>query len=376
MIPVTKAYVFESDNEAHINANELSDLSDIFEDTAELSLDEYNSRRGKSERKETSLALEDISYDRDLRNVNVPSNSRQKATLFDPGNRVIKQVSAITSSTSKEIKALDEHYKKLDDKKREADKNASRNAGTGRTENKGGKGQGKAAGDARKPDETGMEGEDGAGKDSQKVGKGRYRQQRDNMPPQSSSNNNMGTFSSKDSSEYHRSQNRDLGYQRRGNRDNMVGKSKGGKHSEFGYFGGEYDLSGAEPTGQYPYNGMEDADVFGGLPPPIYSNYMAPPPLNYYGNYYAHPTQPFEAPILPPLPTIPSSASAPSPLPLPIHPVPGISHSANTSNSPSEQKLPNPNIDQAEADAAAQSAAQVLKMNPFAQEFVPSFMLR
>lgn len=123
---ILHSYNFESDNESHINADELSELSDEFEDEQS---DEDAMERSKPAQEgdpNPTLSIDDIPYDRDLKFVNVPNASRPKANVFTGSskggsNRLLKQVADIAKGNMRELKELDEHYRKLDDKKKAAD---------------------------------------------------------------------------------------------------------------------------------------------------------------------------------------------------------------------------------------------------------------
>lgn len=56
-LAITKAYVFESDDESHINANELSDLSDVFDEDDDHSVTDIE-RGGHIP--SSSISLDDI----------------------------------------------------------------------------------------------------------------------------------------------------------------------------------------------------------------------------------------------------------------------------------------------------------------------------
>lgn len=115
-------YNFESDNESHINAAELSDLSDEFEDDLNEESSSNLSQRSKELNHASQLSLDDIPYDRDLKWINVPTTARQQRpgpTVLNPNqNRILKQVNDITRANLRELKELDDHYRKLDERKK------------------------------------------------------------------------------------------------------------------------------------------------------------------------------------------------------------------------------------------------------------------
>ncbi|RYH14665.1 hypothetical protein EON65_33245, partial [archaeon] len=85
-VPINRAYVFESDDESHINADDLSDLSDVFDDNDNEVVEKPVESVG--------ISLDDIPYDRDLKWINVPKTSRPKGTLVNPDAavRMLKSV--------------------------------------------------------------------------------------------------------------------------------------------------------------------------------------------------------------------------------------------------------------------------------------------
>jgi hypothetical protein len=76
-IVVGREYNFESDVESHINGDDLSELSDFFDDD-ETTMDQ----RKSSMKLDTSISLDEISYSRDLNMINVPSSSKSKTLLL------------------------------------------------------------------------------------------------------------------------------------------------------------------------------------------------------------------------------------------------------------------------------------------------------
>lgn len=127
-----KSYNFESDNESHLNGADLSELSDYFEEDGDSTVTSSTASGlinlpGIVQRGASSLSLDDIPYDRDLKWINVPNASRPKPTLLnrDTGSRLIKQVEAITAGNAHELKNLVAHYRMMDAKKRDSDKRYS-----------------------------------------------------------------------------------------------------------------------------------------------------------------------------------------------------------------------------------------------------------
>jgi hypothetical protein len=122
-LPVLISFNFESDNESHLNGSELSELSDQFDDE----LEEFH-EVGLSRETEvnSSLTIDDIPYDRDLKYVNVPNTTRKKGVLAvasnenagNQPNRLLKQVKEIAKHNQQELTKLDDHYRKLDEKKK------------------------------------------------------------------------------------------------------------------------------------------------------------------------------------------------------------------------------------------------------------------
>eukprot|EP00598_Pedospumella_elongata_P005948 CAMPEP_0184968654 /NCGR_PEP_ID=MMETSP1098-20130426/1632_1 /TAXON_ID=89044 /ORGANISM="Spumella elongata, Strain CCAP 955/1" /LENGTH=465 /DNA_ID=CAMNT_0027490299 /DNA_START=17 /DNA_END=1414 /DNA_ORIENTATION=- len=115
---ILRAYNFESDNEDNINIDDLSDLSDVFEDDHEQAL----SAGTGSNLNESAISLDDITYDRDLKLINVPNGGRTKPVILQSNNRLLKQVRQITTDASAELNDLDRHYADMDDRKRNHDK--------------------------------------------------------------------------------------------------------------------------------------------------------------------------------------------------------------------------------------------------------------
>jgi hypothetical protein len=113
---IVEEYNFESDNESHLNGEDLSELSDFFED--DISEHEKGSRATSENR---LLTIDDISYDRDLKFVNVPNTARQKTSGAPGTNRLLKQITEITRGNStKELKNVGgDSYKRSDAKKKD-----------------------------------------------------------------------------------------------------------------------------------------------------------------------------------------------------------------------------------------------------------------
>jgi hypothetical protein len=108
-----RSFNFESDNEGNINGDELSDLSDVFED--------FRSEEITSNVPVECISLDDITYDRDLKWINVPNGARPKPVILQ-GNKFLKQVQTITRDSSSDLHALDDRYAQMDDRKRNHDK--------------------------------------------------------------------------------------------------------------------------------------------------------------------------------------------------------------------------------------------------------------
>eukprot|EP01038_Epipyxis_sp_PR26KG_P006190 gene6190-8526_t len=106
-----RSYNFESDNEDNINGDELSDLSDCFSD-------DNDNDDNQQLQAQSSITLDDIPYDRDVKWINVPTNARIKPTMVQ-SNPFLKQVQSIVSNTNKEdLSKLDNHYIKMDTTKK------------------------------------------------------------------------------------------------------------------------------------------------------------------------------------------------------------------------------------------------------------------
>ncbi len=115
---ILRAYNFESDNEDNINMDDLSDLSDVFEDDYEQAF----SKGTGSNLNESAISLDDITYDRDLKLINVPNGGRTKPVILQSNHRLLKQVRQITNDASAELNDLDRHYTDMDDRKKNHDK--------------------------------------------------------------------------------------------------------------------------------------------------------------------------------------------------------------------------------------------------------------
>uniref|UniRef100_A0A7S2RK49 Uncharacterized protein n=1 Tax=Rhizochromulina marina TaxID=1034831 RepID=A0A7S2RK49_9STRA len=72
------------------------------------------------------LSLDQVSYDRDMRWFNKPSDARPRRTL-GKGSRAFNQIESIANDT-REYAALDDHYRRLDQRKAEADRQLSARA--------------------------------------------------------------------------------------------------------------------------------------------------------------------------------------------------------------------------------------------------------
>lgn len=142
-IEIEEYYCFESDVESHINADDLSELSGFFDEEDEDS--EGNEMSNSSlpiDDSTPTLSIDDITYSRDLRYINVPMASRPRpaGVLYEVGtaSRILKQVRDVTGGNAGELKDLDSHYKKLDERKRLSDSKFQKPAGEdGRKETKG-----------------------------------------------------------------------------------------------------------------------------------------------------------------------------------------------------------------------------------------------
>lgn len=99
-IVVSKEYNFESDVESHINGNDLSELSDTFDDDATTV-----NQKSSFMKRDTSIALDEISYSRDLNMINVPSSSKSKTLLLvrdnDRSNRKKGAADAVDEEVQK-----------------------------------------------------------------------------------------------------------------------------------------------------------------------------------------------------------------------------------------------------------------------------------
>lgn len=165
---ILRAYNFESDNEDNINIDDLSDLSDVFEDDNE----ESSSKGTGSNINETAISLDDITYDRDLKLINVPNGGRTKPVILQSNHRLLKQVRQITNEASTELNYLDRHYIDMDDRKKNHDKKFlvefdTDHSGRGRDgrPRRGGRARGRrerpeASGMSRMEEDSGVEGLD------------------------------------------------------------------------------------------------------------------------------------------------------------------------------------------------------------------------
>ena len=117
---VLRAYNFESDDEYNVNTDDLSDLSDVFDEVPKhlpLTTGGKNDLNDSSQ----SISIDDIPYDRDLKYINVPNGSRPKPVILQ-SNRFLKQVPSITNNASTELQQLDQHYVDMDGRKRDHEK--------------------------------------------------------------------------------------------------------------------------------------------------------------------------------------------------------------------------------------------------------------
>jgi hypothetical protein len=112
-----KCYNFLSDDESHINGFELSDLSDAFDDND----DEDNGRPAGLSEKATLLSLDDVSYSRDLRLINVAVDRRPKLTVISRENRIVKEIQAIVHIDDTQLKAMDNRQIDMDSRKKRHD---------------------------------------------------------------------------------------------------------------------------------------------------------------------------------------------------------------------------------------------------------------
>lgn len=107
---LVRSYNFDRDDTLNFNGDDLSDLSDYFEGDVETGV-------GPESLPVDSLALDDITYDRDVKWINVPDGARPKPVIL-AGNKALKQVQAITKDNSVELKDLDQRYASLEEKLR------------------------------------------------------------------------------------------------------------------------------------------------------------------------------------------------------------------------------------------------------------------
>jgi len=99
-----RTYNFESDQDSHVNGDELSDLSDVFEDFED---DVVNALPLES------IALDEVSYSRDLNMVNIPQATRAKPvfTFASPQKKVLTRREAVPDEE-------DQRYSSMEEKKR------------------------------------------------------------------------------------------------------------------------------------------------------------------------------------------------------------------------------------------------------------------
>lgn len=116
---VLRSYNFESEDEENENGDDLSSLSDVFvevdERTTQLNLN------GTSGQATQLISIDDVTYDRDLKWINVPNGERPKPAILQ-SNRFLKQAQAISGGNRSELDALDKHYQSMDSTKRVHDK--------------------------------------------------------------------------------------------------------------------------------------------------------------------------------------------------------------------------------------------------------------
>lgn len=115
---IYKSYNFEDSDSDDQDAEELSDLSDVFEEETNYDNNDDNNNKNV----ESFISIDDISYDRDLKFVNVPSGSRPKHTVLTQTNsHSLKNIQSTINLNANELENLDAHYIKLDSMKRDHD---------------------------------------------------------------------------------------------------------------------------------------------------------------------------------------------------------------------------------------------------------------
>jgi hypothetical protein len=100
---------FDQNDPTNFNGDDLSDLSDEFEEDVDGD--------GVENLNMESLALDDITYDRDLKWVNLPNGARPKPRILS-GNKFLRQAQDITRDCSNDVDNLDQRYSSLEEKKR------------------------------------------------------------------------------------------------------------------------------------------------------------------------------------------------------------------------------------------------------------------
>lgn len=164
-----RSYNFESDDESHINSDDLSELSDVFMDS-DNDRDNLNSKLPVE-----FLSIDDIPYDRDLKWINVPNGARPKALLHQ-NNHLMRQVRNITKGNAAELAELDQHYIAMDERKRnhenkflvEVDTDSSRNRHKEIRNRKGGRGNERGV-DATRGRKQRSDGREGRGRHTDRI---------------------------------------------------------------------------------------------------------------------------------------------------------------------------------------------------------------
>jgi hypothetical protein len=106
---LVRSYNFDQNDPANFNGDDLSDLSDEFVDDA--GGDDVETLLVES------LALDDITYDRDLKRINLPNGARPKPRILS-GNRSLRLAQDITKDGSEVLDNLDQRYSSLEEKNR------------------------------------------------------------------------------------------------------------------------------------------------------------------------------------------------------------------------------------------------------------------
>ena len=105
----------------HAFDDDVSDISDMFEEDAHLLNLNMEEGLHNEEKEEQLLSLDEVPYDRDLKWINTPVDQRPKPKISRSGNRFLKQVQAITGGNEAELEVLDRHYVGLDQLKKKHD---------------------------------------------------------------------------------------------------------------------------------------------------------------------------------------------------------------------------------------------------------------